>query len=240
MGGTDLLFPRRCAACGAKLFGEYERKMCGDCWSDISFLHRPLCRICGMELGGESERNHACGVCLKKPPPYLMARSVVRYSPVVQKLLYGLKYGADSSVLPGIAEILSQFDMAPFGQCDYIIPVPLHLKRLRRRGFNQSMLLAKLMFPKKSQSILQTNILIRTRNTVPQTTLDGVKRRKNLIGAFNLAKKAEIDQKTICLVDDVFTTGTTVSECSRVFCSYGAKEVKIITLTRVEMSRRGS
>jgi ComF family protein len=239
-GGGDLLFPRRCAACGDKIFRKYERKMCADCWSDILFLHQPLCRICGMELAGESKRNHVCGSCLGKPPPYLLARSVVRYSTVVQKLLYGLKYGADTSVLPGIAEILAQFDMTPFDQCDYVVPVPLHFKRLRRRGFNQSVLLAKLIFRKNTQSILRTNILVRTRNTVPQTTLNGVKRRKNLKGAFDLVKKAEIDQKIICLVDDVYTTGTTVSECSRIFYSYGAKEVKIITLTRVEMSRRGS
>ena len=225
---------------GKKLFEKSGKKMCSDCRSDITFLRQPLCRICGMEFVGDKEWDHICGACLRKPPPYLLARSVVRYSTVVQKLLYGLKYGADTSVLPGIVEITAQFDITPFDHCDYIIPVPLYLKRLRRRGLNQSVLLAKLIFPEKNQSKLKTDILLRTRNTVPQTTLDGVKRRKNLKGAFVMAKNAELDQKTICLVDDVFTTGTTVSECSRVLCSHGAKEVKVITLTRAEMSRCGS
>ncbi len=239
-GGTDILFPRRCAACGKKLFGKSERKMCSECRSDISFLHQPLCRICGTEFVGDREWDHICGRCLRIPPPYLLARSVVRYSAVVQKLLYGLKYGADTSVLPGIAEILSQFDMTFLNHCDYVIPVPLHLKRLRRRGLNQSVLLAKLIFSKKDGSMLKTDFLIRTRNTIPQTKLDGVKRRKNLKSAFGLARKAEINQKTICLVDDVYTTGTTVSECSRVLCSHGAKEVRVITLTRVDAPQRGS
>jgi len=238
-GGMDILFPRRCAACGKKLFEKSGRKMCSDCRSDITFLQQPLCRICGMEFVGDKEWDHICGACLRKPPPYLLARSVVRYSAVVQKLLYGLKYGADTSVLPGIVEITAQFDITPFDHCDCVIPVPLHLKRLRRRGLNQSVLLAKLIFPEKNHSKLKTDILIRTRNTVAQTTLDGVKRRKNLKGAFVMAKNVELDQKTICLVDDVFTTGTTVSECSRVLCSHGAKEVKVITLTRVEMLQRG-
>lgn len=240
VGGMDILFPRRCAACGKKLFEKSGRKMCGDCRSDITFLHQPLCRICGMEFVGDREWNHICGACLREPPPFLLARSVVRYSAVVQRLLYGLKYGADTSVLPGIVEIIAQFDITPFDHCDYVIPVPLYLKRLRRRGLNQSVLLAKLIFPEKNQSKLKTGVLIRTRNTAPQTTLDGVKRRKNLKGAFVMAKNAELNQKAICLVDDVFTTGTTVSECSRVLCSHGAREVKIITLTRAEMTHCGS
>ena len=240
VGAMDILFPHRCAACGKKLLGEHKRKMCSDCRSDISFLQPPVCKICGMELKGDKERSHICGRCLSNPPPYLLARSVVQYSSVVQKLLHGLKYGADTSVLPGIAEILSQFDLAPFDHCDHIIPVPLHVKRLRQRGLNQSVLLAKIIFSNKTQSTLKTDFLIRARNTVPQTTLNGVERRKNLKDAFIVAQKAEIGQSSICLVDDVFTTGTTVSECSRVLCRHGAKEVKVITFTRVESAQCGT
>ena len=238
-GGADILFPRRCAACGKKLLGEFERSICSDCRSDISFLHHPLCRICGMELAGDKERKHICGGCLGYPPPFAMARSVVRYSRPVRKLLHRLKYSADTSVMPGIAELTSRFDMTPFDQCDCIIPVPLHLKRLRRRGLNQSVLLAKNIFPREVQAILQADFLIRTKNTAPQTTLNGVKRRKNLTGAFVVAEKANIEQKTICLVDDVFTTGTTVSECSRVLCRKGAREVRVLTFTRVELAHGG-
>jgi len=98
-----------------------------------------------MELSGNGDRNHLCDSCLSNPPPYLLARSVVRYSEPVQKLIHGLKYGGDTSVLPGIAEILSNFDMVDFTQCNCVIPVPLHPKKLRQRGLNQSILLAKLI-----------------------------------------------------------------------------------------------
>lgn len=231
--GADILFPRCCAACGKKNISTPEKRICSDCRSDITFLHQPVCRICGMELAGEETTSHLCGGCLRNPPPYLLARSVVRYGATVKKMLHGLKYGGDSSVLPGIAEVMSLFDLALFDQCDCVIPVPLHFKRLRRRGLNQSLLLAKVFFRENSRITLKTKWLIRTRNTVPQTTLDGVKRRRNLKGAFDLAKRADIGGRIICLVDDVFTTGTTVSECSRVLLGAGAKEVRVITLTRV-------
>lgn len=237
--GTEILFPRRCAACGKKLFGIAEKKICGDCRADILFLQHPLCRICGMELAGDRDREHLCGECLGYSPPFLLARSIVRYSAPVRKLLHGLKYANDTSVLPGIVEIVSHFDMTLFGQCDFIIPVPLHPRRLRLRGMNQSLLLARIIFSKMAQITLYTNCLLRIRNTVPQTTLDGAMRRKNLKGAFGMMNKADIGGKTACLVDDVFTTGTTVSECSRVLLNHGVREVRVITLTRVEPPRCG-
>ena len=237
--GTDILFPPRCTVCGGKLFAAAEKKICGECSSDILYLRQPVCKICGMELSGERDRNHLCGGCLTNPPPYLLARSVIRYSESVQKLLFGLKYGGDTTVLQGIAEILFPFDLVDFAQCDYVIPVPLHPKKLRQRGLNQSLLLAKLIFGKKIIPVLKTNLLVRIRNTVPQTELDGTERRKNLKDAFGMGKKVDINGSIICLVDDVYTTGTTVSECSTVLSNNGAKEVRVLTLTRVAQPHCG-
>jgi ComF family protein len=237
--GADILFPRRCAVCGAKLFGSPGKKICGDCGENIFFLHNPVCRVCGRELGGDSDRDYLCGTCLGDPPPYALARSVVRYSAPVRKLLYGLKYGNDTSVMSGIGEITSSFDMSLFDRCDYIIPVPLYPVRLRRRGLNQSVLLAKIFFRKQPDTVLNSNSLLRIRNTIPQTDLDGRLRRKNLKGAFSLSDKSTVSGSTVCLVDDVFTTGTTVSECSRVLLCHGVKEVRVITLARVVLSHRG-
>jgi len=230
---TDILFPRRCAVCGEKLFGPSKRIICSDCRADIRFLHHPLCRSCGKELGGDESRVYLCGDCLVNIPPYKLARSVVRYSVPVQKLLYGLKYGNDTTVMPGIGEIVSHFDMSPFVYCDYVMPVPLHPRRLRQRGLNQSVLLAETFFRKQAETVLKSHSLLRIRNTIPQTTLDGRLRRKNLRGAFALMDKINIAGSTVCLVDDVFTTGTTVSECSRVLLDHGVKEVRVITLARV-------
>ncbi len=238
--GMDVLFPPRCTVCGGKLFEAEEKKICCDCISDIIYLRQPVCRVCGMELSGDRDRNYLCGDCLGKPPPYLLARSVIRYSESVQKLLFGLKYGGDTCVLPGITQILSLFDLADFAQCDYVIPVPLHYKKLRQRGLNQSILLAKIMFGKEVGPALKTNLLIRIKDTVSQTKLDGIERRKNLRNAFSMAERVDIKGRAICLVDDVFTTGTTVSECSAVLCDNGAREVRVFTLARVRQPQSGA
>lgn len=231
--GADILFPPRCSVCCRKILGTREKKICGDCLSDIVYLRQPVCRVCGMELPGSVDCNHLCGSCLSNPPPYILARSVVRYSESVQKLIYGLKYVGDTSVLPGIAEILSNFDMVDFTRCNYVIPVPLHRKKLCQRGLNQSILLAKLIFCQDNSPILKTNLLRRIRNTIPQTNLGGKERRKNLKDAFAIRGETDIRGRVVCLVDDVYTTGTTVSECSAVLQKKGAKEVRVLTLTRV-------
>jgi len=134
-------------------------------------------------------------------------------------------------VLPTIERIAGKVDQNLFATSDLIIPVPLHKKRLRQRGLNQSLILARLFFPGDRDKIDYT-LLLRAEDTIPQTSLDGEKRRKNLRGAFKVPEPARIKNKSICLVDDVLTTGTTVSECSRTLIRAGAREVKVLTFTR--------
>jgi ComF family protein len=162
---------------------------------------------------------------------------MVRYEPEVQKLVHKLKYSGDLSVLPGISELIGRYDMTEFSDIDCIVVVPLHLKRLRRRGFNQAAVLAGLFFADR-RSLIKTDWLVRTRNTVPQTKLDRTARRKNLRGAFDARATSNFQGATVCLVDDVFTTGTTVRECSQVIQQEGAAEVKVLTLARVNLSHR--
>jgi len=176
--------------------------------------------------------DHICGSCLGKPPPFSLARGVVFYAPPVSNLLHRLKYGTDRTVLSTISQIAVQFDFTAFASCDLIVPVPLHPRRLRERGLNQSLILAQIFFPKKAKAICP-QILIRTRDTVPQTSLNSKERRSNLRAAFTAVREEDINGKAICLVDDVFTTGTTVCECTRTLLKAGAKEVKVITMARV-------
>jgi ComF family protein len=114
---------------------------------------------------------------------------------------------------------------------DVAIPVPLHKKRLRQRGFNQSLLLAhgvseRFMIP------LNYDNLIRSRYTRPQVELSGIERAENVRGAFNLLRPAEICEKKILLIDDVFTTGATMNECAKVLKDAGASTVTVLTLAR--------
>lgn len=234
----DIVFPAGCTVCGARLSDDEQGCFCLGCYRGIRRLERPLCRICGIEVGGIDGCSPLCGECLRSPPPYLIARSVVRYEREIQQLVHKLKYGSDLSVLPGISELIDFYDMVEFADVDCVVVVPLHLKRLRRRGLNQAAVLARLFFADRL-ALIHTDWLQRTINTVPQTELGRAARRKNLTGAFKVRPANNFSGATVCLVDDVFTTGTTVSECSKVIMKSGAREVRVLTFARVNTPQRG-
>lgn len=234
----NLVFPPLCSVCRIRLDVLKHRSLCPRCSGDIKYLLRPLCRICGMELAGEKDRDGLCGACLRTPPSFFLARSLVRYDASVKQLIQRLKYAGDTSVNRGISEIISGSSLTDFSDCDWIVPVPLHVDRHRNRGLNQAAILARLFFPEKIPQI-RSNWLVRTRNTTAQTRLSGQARRKNLKKAFDVRGGARLDSAVICLVDDVYTTGTTVEECSLTLMSYGAMKVKVLTLARAAVPQRG-
>jgi ComF family protein len=130
-----------------------------------------------------------------------------------------------------MAALASNSALAELSCPDIIVPVPLHLHKLRSRGFNQSLLLAQVFFPDQKEKI--RHCLVRRRHTRPQTGLKGVERRKNVVGAFALRAGEGLTGKKICLVDDVFTTGTTVNECAKTLKRAGAASVEVATLAMV-------
>lgn len=231
-GCMDLLFPPVCGSCGARLTVGCPAKLCPDCTSSIRFLREPVCPTCGLEqLDRPGGRAHLCGTCLATPPSYDLARSLVRYETAVRQLVHKLKFGGDTSVAGALKNLARSADLSLFADCQVIIPVPLHRLRLRGRGLNQAAVLARLFFPGRERAI-RPDGLIRIRNTAAQTELRGIDRRKNLKNAFRLNPSFQVDQSIVCLVDDVYTTGTTVEECSRVLKNHGAREVRVITLAR--------
>ena len=228
----DLLFPPRCLLCEQPLGLEEAAPLCRGCRGEIDYLRLPFCRCCGEKVAGDSNRRHLCGRCLGQPPPYLRARACIRYDQPAGELLHRLKYCGDTSVLPGLEYIIRPAGILEMPQPDLIVPVPLHPQRLKERGLNQSVALARLFFP-GSLRHLHPDVLVRRRNTPAQTSLNGLARRKNLRGAFAVAENARVRGRTVCLVDDVYTTGTTVSECSRTLLHAGAREIVVLTLARV-------
>lgn len=146
--------------------------------------------------------------------------------------MHNLKYSYDTSVLAPLLQIARGCDYSSFLACDFFIPVPLHLSRLRKRGHNQALVLARLLFPQRRDDILP-EVLFKKENTVSQTRLSGVGRRRNLSSAFSLKDSEILKNKTICLVDDIYTTGTTVSECAKVLKRGGGREVMVLTFARV-------
>lgn len=170
-GFVDLLFPSVCPVCGTGLLPD-GHTLCSFCLQDVSLIRSPLCTACGREMIDSTGADHLCGRCLRKSPPYSSARGVAHYQEPVSGLLHRLKYQGETSVLPALLEIVGQLPSFPLQEGDRIVPVPLHVSRLRHRGFNQALLIAYLLFPNRKDLIL-VDTLIRGRHTIPQTGLDG-------------------------------------------------------------------
>lgn len=233
-----LVFPPVCAVCRLPLELPGQQGLCPKCSNGIRYLRRPICRVCGMELAGETVNEYLCGECLRIPPAFILARSMVRYEHTVRLLIQKLKYAGDTSVRHGISTVIQGADLSEFADCDWIIPVPLHVDRHRRRGLNQATFLARLIFPDKT-ALIRPDWLLRTRKTVAQTSLGGVERRKNLVAAFDVRPANELKGSRVCLVDDVYTTGTTAGACATTLARHGADAIKVITLARVSVPQRG-
>jgi ComF family protein len=236
---VDWLYPPRCRACGSLIHGKDSEYFCPSCRPRIQPVCHPLCEICGRPFLGASGGDHCCGACLTRPPHFTRARAWACYPreeldqlplrQVVQKFKYGRKVSLGKPLgrlmTAGCREFLETCD------CDLIVPVPLHPKRLRWRGFNQSILLARQV--SRAYGVpLDPFLLCRDKETPPQTQLSEEERRKNVRGAFSVPNRKEIKGKRILLVDDVYTSGATVNECSRVLLQVGAERVYVLTLAR--------
>ena len=226
----ELIFPSYCLQCDQRLPCRELPLLCSDCLSDISYINSPGCTCCGIPF--QAGHNHPCGLCLKKTYAFNLARAAVHYREPVTKLIISLKF---NGTLTGLATLAHLASNAPgikdLTEPDMILPVPLHIKRLRERKFNQALTIAHACFPNNKHKI-NGNILLRHRSTSPQTTLSGTERRRNLTGAFSLKNPEQVKNKTILLVDDVFTTGSTVHECAKVLRKAGAKRIEVFTLAR--------
>lgn len=159
---------------------------------------------------------------------------MVRYGPEVRRLLLRLKYQADTTVLPALSTIVQPALKTVDRQWDHVLPVPLYRTRLRGRGLNQALSLARILFPAGGKRI-DPHLLRRNRATASQTGLDGAGRRRNLQGAFEFADPEAVVGTRVVIVDDVFTTGSTVMECARLARRAGAAEIGVVTLARVVM-----
>ena len=221
-----------------RLFSPY---LCSACLERYAPVESPICIRCGMMFKSREGDDHLCGDCIKEPKRFKIARAPGIYDRTLKKAIHCLKYR-------GKIQMARPFGMLLFAafirfwdikNIDLIIPVPLHTKRLKERGFNQSYLLvrnwkqlaAKLSI-EMSDIAVERNVLVRSRWTEPQTGLGRKKRMKNIKNAFKVNDCSRIAGKRILLVDDVLTTGATVNECAKTLLSDGAKRVDVLTLAR--------
>jgi ComF family protein len=228
----ELCFPSVCLLCRQGLPAFSRVQLCPGCRARIRLIAEPLCRTCGVEFAG-SGASHYCGECLRKPPHFSRARAVFRYDEESAELVHAFKYqGKTVGRATFLALAREAGPLTDLDQPELIVPVPLHRSRLRERGFNQALVLARFLFPEQGKKIVP-DLLVRTKNTHPQVSLSGQERRRNLKGAFAVQRPERLEGRLVLLVDDVYTTGTTLNECAKVLKAQGAAEVQALTLARV-------
>jgi ComF family protein len=167
---------------------------------------------------------------LYKRPAFRRARAAALYEGPPAEAIKRLKFGRQLAYLPVLHHWLKQTHCRELLQeVDLLLPVPLHPRRLKARGFNQALLLAQGL----SGPPLERQVIIRTRHTLPQIGLNPKERRDNVRGAFAVTHPEKVKRKTVLLVDDLYTTGATAKECARVLRKAGAKQVDVLTVARV-------
>lgn len=232
-GLIDLLFPPSCVTCGVSLAEGQGPHFCPDCTEGIKFIASPLCTRCGIPFSGVAGDDHLCGDCLDREPPFSSARAVGSYEGTLLEAIHQFKYRGRVAVGEVLAEVMAGYGYPSFSPAEYslVIPVPLHTRKLRQRMFNQSVVLARGVARRHGLS-LDVTALRRFVFTEPQINLGRDARAANVRGAFGLAAPERVAGKRIILVDDVFTTGSTITECCRVLRKGGAAEVAVLTLAR--------
>jgi ComF family protein len=259
----EMIFPCKCHACGEifrpypqeaeemppgereKRLVSFERAMrarlCSVCLAGFVPAVSPLCRQCGVVFTTTEGADHLCGECIARPKHFLRARAVGIYSGPLMALIQGLKFKGITALARPLSTLLFEVFKREWesGSIDLVLPVPLHVKRMRSRGFNQAWLLLR-DWPERLRKVfgadcgieVRHGILVRNRHTNPQTGLKKDHRAANLKGAFSVTDAAFISRKRILLVDDVVTTGATVNECARVLLSAGAAQVEVLAVAR--------
>ena len=228
----DYLFPKavKCMICGVECNSV---AICTECYSKLPFIHNH-CSRCGGEVYGELD---LCDDCVGNPHLYDECYCVLEYRGVVREKILNLKNNHASHLAKPFADIL----LAVYEERDYhpdiIIPMPIHENRLKQRGYNQSELLCDSMA--EATGLVDTNILVRVIDTPHQTGLNRENRKKNIHSAFKVMDKEKVKGKIILLVDDIYTTGSTIDECVRMLKKAGAAQVSVLCLSRTPIIKTG-
>jgi ComF family protein len=222
----DFALPPRCGGCGAIV--EEIDSFCTDCWRKLEFLQGG-CAHCGLPLEGTEAET--CGACLAKPPRLDRIRAAVGYDDISRSIALRLKYGRKTA----LARTMSRYMRPLIGDMPssaILVPVPLHRRRLWSRGFNQSALVAREL-SRRTGLPVAVDALRRIRSTPPLKGMGMRQRRRTVAGAFRANGAADLRGRTIILIDDVLTTGSTANACARVLKRAGAERVDLISWARI-------
>jgi ComF family protein len=232
-GLSDIIFPPRCLTCDIILDHHENLPVCPTCFEKIKYITSPLCNCCGIPFSGADKSDHLCGDCTISKPAFSFARAVGHYDTTFLEAIHSFKYRGKIAYGKILGRLMAQYNYPAINIPDYtlILPVPLHLKRLRERGFNQSVILAREI-ARRFSTPLDFLTLKRYIYTEPQINLGKKERELNVRGTFKVTDPERITNQKILLVDDVYTTGSTVKECARLLLKEGASSVAVLTLAR--------
>ena len=228
---ASLFYPPTCVVCSANI--EHSEYLCADCQQRAPRIVAPFCAKCSEPFPGAITQTFSCANCEHRVLHFVCAVAAYRSRGLVRKLVHEFKYSRQRHLRYPVGGWLRETLRDPRlhgRQFDVIVPVPLHPARERERGFNQAMLLAELLAPTITAPLLPA--LERTRYTTTQTAYDRAERMENLHGAFRLRKNQDVRDLRVLLIDDVLTTGSTLSECARVLRAAGAVSVHAATAAR--------
>lgn len=238
----DNLYPHLCPSCKTQTDDE---SFCLFCWKHLRFIEGPCCLICGEPLDARGAGDLLCPLCGRgeegEEEGYVFDRSLSAfiYNDTIAKAICQYKFKRHTFLSKFFAKFLLRKLKTLGDRVDFIIPVPIHKKRLLWRGYNQSLLLAWEISRRSSLECIP-KLLLKVRETPSQTTLRFRKRKSNLRSAFVINEKhlELVRDKNILIVDDVFTSGSTANECAKVLKKNNVAKVFVLTVARTPTSKR--
>ena len=226
------LLPPVCPLCSGVFTAAAQAPFCPVCMITFHPLPAAHCPRCALPfVHSSATSSHLCGRCILEPPAYSAAYASALYEGQLRTAIQRFKFHQRPNLDRPLASLLER-TLPSNLDVDLLIPVPLHPRRLRRRTYNQALLLARELGRIRGLPT-DADVLIKCRITEPQQTLSATQRRQNLHGAFHLGK--DVEGKTILLVDDVMTTGVTLDLCSRILLGGGAARVEVAVVGRAPL-----
>jgi ComF family protein len=228
----DLVYPPSCLTCHAAT--AEPGVLCAQCWAKFHPIERPYCERLGTPFDIDLGPGMISPAAIADPPAYERARAVARYDDLARLLAQQLKYGDRLDLAATLGAWMARAGAELLREADMIVPVPLHIRRLWTRRFNQAAILAEVV-GRLSGVKVDPFILTRRRNTKPQVGLSRAERLTNLSGAFQVKSEAKpkLEGLRVLLVDDVLTTGSTVDLAAKALLRGGAKAVDVLVFARV-------
>ncbi|UTO28767.1 ComF family protein [Bartonella harrusi] len=227
-----ILYPPICPGCkrSVSAYGT----ICSECWKGLQFITKPYCPVMGIPFVCDMGEGFLSGEALKSPLPFSRVRSAIVHKGVAQALVTRLKYSDHIELASFMANWMISAGREIINDCDVIISIPLHFRRFLKRRYNQSAELARYI-AMAQKKVFKPGWLVRCRHTRPQVNLSARERKINVLNAFEVPHKVKkyLKGRSILLIDDVFTTGATVTAAAVTLKRAGARQVDVLTFSRV-------